>query len=100
MDYLPQVRMHLPFLDKTLTRWLRRLGYSGYDFGYFLKILTATPLPFHEDDFHSILEIWFPSILDMKYIHRAIDKAFKGGLKDLADQLQVRFTSSTPLRRT
>jgi CCR4-NOT transcription complex subunit 7/8 len=62
---------------------------SGYDFGYFLKILTAMALPLHESDFHTLLGIWFPSILDMKYIHRAIDKTFKGGLKDVADQLQV-----------
>jgi len=62
---------------------------SGYDFGYFLKILTAMALPLREDDFHTLLGLWFPSILDMKYIHRAIDKTFKGGLKDVAEQLQV-----------
>jgi CCR4-NOT transcription complex subunit 7/8 len=63
--------------------------HSGYDFGYFLKLLTAKALPFHESEFHQILTIWFPSILDVKHIHRIIDKNFKGGLKDVADQLQV-----------
>jgi len=69
------------------TKWITY--HSGYDFGYFLKILTAMALPLREADFHTLLGLWFPSILDMKYIHRAIDKTFKGGLKDVAEQLQV-----------
>ncbi|KAF8340474.1 ribonuclease CAF1 [Cantharellus anzutake] len=63
--------------------------HSGYDFGYLLKILTGAPLPLNESDFHSILSIWFPAIFDVKYIHKQLDKSFKGGLKDVADQLQV-----------
>jgi len=69
------------------TKWITY--HSGYDFGYFLKILTATPLPFHESEFHNVLTIWFPAIFDVKHIHRTVDKGFKGGLKDVADQLQV-----------
>jgi len=63
--------------------------HSGYDFGYFLKILTGAPLPYNESDFHSLLSIWFPSIFDVKYIHKQVDKSSKGGLKDVAEQLQV-----------
>lgn len=51
--------------------------------------MTAMPLPFHESDFHALIAIWFPSLFDMKHIHRVIDKTFKGGIENLVDQLQV-----------
>lgn len=83
MDNIPQVCCPLQGFTLPLTIS------SGYDFGYFLKILTAVPLPFHESDFHHILTLWFPSIFDIKYIHRTVDKGFKGGLKDVANELGV-----------
>jgi CCR4-NOT transcription complex subunit 7/8 len=62
---------------------------SGYDFGYLVKILTCSPLPPTEAEFFGLLELWFPSIYDIKHIMRSC-KSLKGGLQDVADSLQVR----------
>jgi len=40
--------------------------HSGFDFGYLLKILTASPLPAKEEDFLAQLQLYFPCIYDMK----------------------------------
>ena len=64
---------------------------SGYDFGYLLKVLTALPLPSNESDFFELLRIWFPCIFDIKYVMK-INRLLKGGLQDIADELQVRFS--------
>ncbi|KAF8318395.1 CAF1-domain-containing protein [Clavulina sp. PMI_390] len=69
------------------TRWITYS--SGYDFGYFLKVLTAAPLPGNEDEFMKILTLWFPRILDTKVICRVMDKNLRGGLKELAELLGV-----------
>lgn len=61
---------------------------SGYDFGYLLKVVTALPLPPQEADFFRLLRLWFPCIYDIKYLMRSC-KALKGGLQDVADDLQV-----------
>lgn len=62
--------------------------YSGYDFGYLLKVLTSLPLPSNENDFFDLLRIWFPCIFDIKYVMK-INRLLKGGLQDIADELQV-----------
>ncbi|ORZ30401.1 ribonuclease H-like domain-containing protein [Catenaria anguillulae PL171] len=62
--------------------------HSGYDFGYLLKILTATPLPADEHDFFRLLRVFFPGFFDIKYMLRAC-ASLKGGLQDVADELQV-----------
>ncbi|TIB34875.1 hypothetical protein E3P84_01619 [Wallemia ichthyophaga] len=62
--------------------------HSGYDFGYLLKVLTALPLPSNETDFFYLLRIWFPCIFDIKYVMK-INRLLKGGLQDIADELQV-----------
>jgi len=56
-----------------------------------LKVLTAAPLPALESEFQDILSIWFPTLLDLKYIVKSM-KSTKGGLQELADELQVRRT--------
>lgn len=61
---------------------------SGYDFGYLLKVVTASPLPQQESEFFELLRIWFPCIYDIKYLMRSC-KTLKGGLQDVADDLQV-----------
>ncbi|KAJ3756509.1 ribonuclease H-like domain-containing protein [Lentinula raphanica] len=68
------------------TRWIS--FHSGYDFGYFVKLLTAESLPTTEDSFFELLRIWFPTVYDIKFMMRAT-KAMKGGLQDLADDLGV-----------
>ncbi|KAG8740264.1 hypothetical protein FRC12_016065 [Ceratobasidium sp. 428] len=62
--------------------------HSGYDFGYLLRLLTNAPLPSVEEDFFELVHMWFPHILDIKYITRSI-RATKGGLQELADELGV-----------
>lgn len=68
--------------------------YSGYDFGYFVKLLTAESLPTTEDKFFAILRIWFPTVYDLKFLMRAT-KVLKGGLQEVADDLGVRLSCIT-----
>ena len=70
------------------------LLFSGYDFGYFVKLLTGESLPTTEEAFFDRLAIWFPYVYDIKYMMRSV-KGLKGGLQDVADDLGVRpFLSS------
>lgn len=61
---------------------------SGYDFGYMLKILTSQPLPTEEHEFFELVKIYFPNIYDVKYLMKSC-KNLKGGLQEVADQLEV-----------
>ncbi|CAG8593560.1 4338_t:CDS:2 [Funneliformis mosseae] len=62
--------------------------HSGYDFGYLLKVLTCSPLPAEESEFFDLLRTYFPCIYDIKFLVRSF-KNLKGGLQDIADDLQV-----------
>jgi CCR4-NOT transcription complex subunit 7/8 len=62
--------------------------HSGYDFGYLLKVLTCKTLPPKEEDFFELLRLYFPAIYDIKYLMKSC-KNLKGGLQDVADDLQV-----------
>lgn len=62
---------------------------SGYDFGYFVKLLTAESLPTTEDKFFALLRTWFPTVYDLKFLIRATN-VLKGGLQEIADDLGVR----------
>lgn len=68
------------------TKWIS--FHSGYDFGYFVKLLTAESLPTTEETFFDVLRTWFPTIYDIKFVMRAC-KVLKGGLQDVADDLGV-----------
>ncbi|THV03883.1 CAF1-domain-containing protein [Dendrothele bispora CBS 962.96] len=68
------------------TKWIS--FHSGYDFGYFVKLLTAESLPVSEDAFFDLLRIWFPTVYDIKFMMRTRN-VMKGGLQDLADDLGV-----------
>ncbi|KZT09357.1 CAF1-domain-containing protein [Laetiporus sulphureus 93-53] len=68
------------------TKWVS--FHSGYDFGYFVKLLTAESLPTTEETFFEVLRTWFPTIYDIKFVMRAC-KVLKGGLQDVADDLGV-----------
>jgi CCR4-NOT transcription complex subunit 7/8 len=45
-------------------RWIS--FHSKYDFGYLLKTLTCTELPMDESGFVELLQMYFPSIYDVK----------------------------------
>ncbi|KAI0061487.1 CAF1-domain-containing protein [Artomyces pyxidatus] len=66
------------------TKWIS--FHSGYDFGYFIKLLSALSLPTTEETFFDVLHTWFPTSYDIKTMMRAV-KALKGGLQDVADDL-------------
>jgi len=68
------------------TKWIS--FHSGYDFGYFVKLLTAESLPTAEDAFFELMKIWFPTVYDIKFLMKA-SKALKGGLQEVADDLGV-----------
>lgn len=40
--------------------------FSGYDFGYLLKLLTDQNLPQEESDFFELLRTYFPNVYDVK----------------------------------
>jgi CCR4-NOT transcription complex subunit 7/8 len=61
---------------------------SGYDFGYLLKVLTCSVMPADETEFFELLRTYFPCIYDIKYLMKSC-KNLKGGLQDIADDLQV-----------
>ncbi|KAI8814858.1 ribonuclease H-like domain-containing protein [Cladochytrium replicatum] len=67
-------------------RWVS--FHSYYDFGYLLKILTCQPLPQEESEFFELLKIYFPCIYDIKFLMKSC-KNLKGGLQDIADDLQI-----------
>lgn len=79
--------------------------HSGYDFAYLIKMLTSKPLPEDEEAYRNLVEIFFPRLLDVKYIWRHANGMLrrgaigqqahnilqnlgtKSGLQDLADEL-------------
>ncbi|EAA61814.1 hypothetical protein AN7628.2 [Aspergillus nidulans FGSC A4] len=84
--------------------------HSGYDFGYLMKIMLCQALPENEEEFHKLLNIFFPSLYDIKYLmkHATRNQAVndspltpaaaqiisnlgqKSGLQDIADELGVK----------
>ncbi|XP_074057270.1 CCR4-NOT transcription complex subunit 7-like [Macrotis lagotis] len=67
-------------------KWLS--FHSGYDFGYFIKILTNAPLPEEAHDFFEILRLFFPIIYDIKYLMKSC-RSLRGGLQEVATQLEL-----------
>ena len=53
-----------------------------------LKILTSQPLPTDELEFFDLVKMFFPKIYDVKYLMKSC-KNLKGGLQEVADQLEV-----------
>jgi CCR4-NOT transcription complex subunit 7/8 len=85
--------------------------HSGYDFGYLMKIMLQMALPEDEGEFHKLLNIFFPSLYDIKFLlkHAARNQTVndnsqqltgeagtilqklqtKSGLQDIADELGI-----------
>ncbi|KAF2200597.1 ribonuclease H-like protein [Delitschia confertaspora ATCC 74209] len=79
--------------------------HSGYDFAYLIKMLTCEPLPEDENAYRKLVEIFFPRLLDVKYLWRHANNLVrrgaigsnatdilqrlgtKSGLQDLAEEL-------------
>uniref|UniRef100_A0A0W0G7S2 poly(A)-specific ribonuclease n=1 Tax=Moniliophthora roreri TaxID=221103 RepID=A0A0W0G7S2_MONRR len=67
-----------------------RFNVNGYDFGYFLRLLTGESLPPTEDGFFEVLRQWFPINYDVRYLMREVNpSANKGLLQDFAEELGV-----------
>ncbi|KAH9872891.1 hypothetical protein J1614_005285 [Plenodomus biglobosus] len=90
----------------TLTEDVNWISFhSGYDFAYLVKMLSAQPLPEDEDSYRKLVKIFFPRLLDVKYLWRHANNMVrrgvigstatnilnnlgtKSGLQDLADEL-------------
>ncbi|KAF2262061.1 ribonuclease H-like protein [Lojkania enalia] len=90
----------------TLTEDVNWISFhSGYDFAYLVKMLSAKPLPEDEDAYRALVQIFFPRLLDVKYLWRHANNLVrrgvigstatsilnnlgtKSGLQDLADEL-------------
>ncbi|XP_070799873.1 CCR4-NOT transcription complex subunit 8-like [Pituophis catenifer annectens] len=65
-----------------------KFNLNGYDFGYMVKLLTDSRLPEEEHEFFHILNLFFTSIYDVKYLMKSC-KNLKGGLQEVADQLDL-----------
>jgi CCR4-NOT transcription complex subunit 7/8 len=59
-----------------------------YDFAYFFRLLSGSALPDEESEFHSMLQLYFGCIYDIKTIMSDIDH-LKGGLDRVAYDLMV-----------
>jgi CCR4-NOT transcription complex subunit 7/8 len=90
----------------TLTHDVNWISFhSGYDFAYLVKMLSAKPLPEDEEAYSKLVRIFFPRLLDVKYMWRHANNMVrrgvigstatnilnnlgtKSGLQDLADEL-------------
>jgi CCR4-NOT transcription complex subunit 7/8 len=79
--------------------------HSGYDFAYLVKIMWQQPLPNDESEYRKLVNIFFPRLIDVKFLLRHAQKraqagilsqsaanvitslGTKSGLQDLADEL-------------
>lgn len=69
------------------THWLT--FHSGYDFGYMLKLLTCEKLPNNLNEFMKKIKIFFPNIIDLKYVTNKISQTYHGGLQAIGNSLNV-----------
>ncbi|CAI8601397.1 unnamed protein product [Vicia faba] len=62
--------------------------HSGYDFGYLLKLLTCQDLPETQVGFFNLINMYFPTVYDIKHLMRFCN-SLHGGLNKLAELLEV-----------
>lgn len=73
------------FLNHEIT-WITFHG--NYDFAYLLKLLINQALPEKEEDFATLLKIYFPKFYDLKYLLQN-SNFLEGGLNKLSKILQI-----------
>lgn len=89
-------------------RWIS--FHSGYDFAYLVKLMLCKELPEDESEYRNLLNLYFPSIYDIKYMVKHAQRnqvanndpltsqaltilnnlGQKSGLQDLADELGIK----------
>lgn len=80
---------HLMVSGLVLNEDVRWVTFHGaFDFAYFLRTLTARPLPETETAFLQELSLYFPRFYDVKHMVRR-DERLRGGLSRLAEQLRL-----------
>ncbi|KAK1434305.1 hypothetical protein QVD17_00042 [Tagetes erecta] len=62
--------------------------HSGYDFRYLLKVLTCKNLPDTQTGFFNLINMFFPTIYDIKHLMKFCN-SLHGGLNKLAQLLEV-----------
>ncbi|KAJ6713840.1 CCR4-NOT TRANSCRIPTION COMPLEX SUBUNIT [Salix viminalis] len=62
--------------------------HSGYDFGYLLKLLTCQNLPETQAGFFNWINMYFPTLYDIKHLMKFCN-SLHGGLNKLAELLEV-----------
>lgn len=62
--------------------------HSGYDFGYLLKVLSCQNLPDTQAGFFSLINMYFPTLYDIKHLMKFCN-SLHGGLNKLAELLEV-----------
>ncbi|KAE9616316.1 hypothetical protein Lal_00017720 [Lupinus albus] len=62
--------------------------HSGYDFGYLLKLLTCQNLPDTKVGFFNLINMYFPTVYDIKHLMKFCN-SLHGGLNKLAELLEV-----------
>ena len=67
---------------------------GGYDFAYLIRMLEGQYLPDNETQFYSLLNIYFPSFYDVKYMVRDMETLRLGGLNKIAAELSVFFENN------
>lgn len=63
--------------------------HSGYDFGYLLKLLTCQQLPPTPAGFFNLINMYFPTVYDIKHLMKFCN-SLHGGLNKLAELLDVK----------
>ncbi|KAH0786644.1 CAF1 family ribonuclease containing protein [Histomonas meleagridis] len=63
--------------------------HGSYDFGYLLKMLSGSPLPFSEEEFMVQVSKYFPNFYDLKYVVSKYESK-SSGLQETANELGVK----------
>lgn len=68
--------------------------HSGYDLGYLLSLMINTKLPAEKTEFIKYINMYFPSVWDVKYILRSLSISNKSTLLEIAEDIQLRLSQA------